>query len=280
MENLRSLPLDVRLSALLDGETSPAEREELERLLGTDKHARALYEELKRGSEFGRTAFDDILTEPVPLSLVRSIKNAEPPKGGPGPEAEVRRRRFAVTPARRQAMAAAVALFALGGTIGYIVGAAPASVPQPVEVAQAPRTWLDDIAAYHRVYARQQRHLVEVPASEKDHIVSWLGSSVGVGFKVPDLKAQGLEFQGARLLVADGKPVAQLIYKGIDGDIVAICFMKAAATPEEKEEGLDEVIRDDIGMVYWHNDQASYVLVGPSSEATLTELARKVAVEI
>lgn len=276
MEDLRKLPLDVRLSAFLDGETGPGEKEELERLIATDRDARALYETLKRGSDLGKRAFDDMLKEPVPLSLVRSIKYAQPPKTPPR-LANFSRPKLPLAPTGKQALAASLLLFALGGVIGYLAGLKPAAPLPPVEVAQAARTWLDDIAAYHRVYARQQRHLVEVPAAEQDHIVSWLTSSVGVGFNVPDLKAQGLVFQGARLLVAEGKPVAQLIYKGLDGDIVAICFMKAGAVSQEKEAGLDELIRDDIGMVYWHNDQASYVVVGPSSEASLTDLARKVS---
>lgn len=284
MEDLRKLPLDVRLSALLDGELSKDEKEELERLIATDADARQLFDRLKRGSEIGNRAFDDLLKEPVPLALVRKIKNAPPPREA-SKLSRLTRPSFSLSPSGPQALAASIILFLLGGGIGYMAGVQPGAPQVAVQTAQAPvtaaaatRTWLDDIAAYHRVYSRQQRHLAEVPASESDHIVTWLTSSVGVDFKLPDLASQGLDFQGARLLVADGKPVAQLLYRTTDNDIIAICFMKNAADPAG--EAFDETIKDDIGMVSWHRGAASYVVVGPSSEAGLTKIAEKASTEI
>ena len=279
MEDHRKLPLEVRLSALLDGEIGRDEKDELERLIAADAEARALYETLKRGSQLGTKAFDDLLKEPVPLSLVRKIKNSEAPVT-PSKLSRMAMPSFSLSPSGPQALAASLILFALGGGIGYMFGAEPFAPAEPVQVAQAPaaRNWLDDIAAYHRVYARQQRHLVEVPASDSEHIVSWLSSSVGVDFKLPDLSAQGLEFEGARLLVANAKPVGQLLYKTEDGDILAICFLKNVTATAD--DSFDETIRDDIGMVSWQKGNAAYVVVGPSADATLTELAQKVSTEI
>ncbi|MDI7860843.1 anti-sigma factor [Rhizobiaceae bacterium n13] len=279
MEDLRNHPLDVRLSALLDREIDDKEREELERLIATDDDARALYERLKHGSDVGRKAFNDMLKEPVPLALVRSIRNAQPPKE-PSRLARFSPPKIDLVPTGKQALAASILLFFLGGGIGYLIGINPAAPPPPLEADPHGSTWLDEIAAYHRVYARQQRHLVEVPASEADHIVKWLTNSVGVGFKLPDLSASGLEFQGARLLVAGGKPVGQLIYKSMDGDIVAICFQRDAAPSAQESDRFEEVIRDDLGMVTWHGSQAYYVLVGPSAEANLPGLARQASADI
>jgi len=149
--------------------------------------------------------------------------------------------------------------------------------PVALALAALPaKSWLDDIAAYHRVYSRQQRHLAEVPASDADHIVEWLTESVGVSFALPDLTGEGLQFRGARLLVAEGKPVGELLYRNDDDDVIAICFMKASnKAPGTKTQGLDETIRDDIGLISWTRPNASYVVVGPSSEATLTQIAEK-----
>ncbi|CAN7537614.1 anti-sigma factor [Rhizobium sp. LjRoot30] len=278
MNDLRKLPLDVRLSALLDGEVQHDEKDELERLVATNGEAREIYDRLKRGSEIGNVAFEEFLKEPVPLAIVRKIKKTEPPQQNAS-RTHGLRPRFVSMLMQPQVVAASLALFVIGGGLGYFLGSGAFVPDVPVQLAQAPlqRSWLDDIAAYHRVYARQQRHLAEVPPSEADHIVSWLTDSVGVGFKLPDLASDGLEFKGARLLVAQGKPVAQLLYRNQENDIIAICFMKNGDSPED---GFDETIKDDIGLVSWHKGPVAYVVVGPSSEATLTKIAEKVSTEI
>ncbi|CAN7307145.1 anti-sigma factor [Pararhizobium sp. LjRoot235] len=277
MQNTKGLALEVRLSAYIDGEVSEAERKELEQLVARDDDARLLLEMLKSGNAFGNKAFEEFLHDPVPLSLVRRIKQ------GPGVNPKAER---VVNAAPRQtkvrlwprALAASIALLLIGSSTGYIIGRTSSDSAQPANVAAA-RTWLDDIADYHRIYSRQTaEHLVEVPASGDGRIESWLASSVGVNFSLPDLSARGLSFEGARLLVTGGKPVAQLIYRNEDGDVFAICFLKIKpGTPEGK---MTESIRDDIAMISWQKGGASYVVVGPSADANLQQLADTVSTTI
>lgn len=274
------MPLDVRLSAFMDGETSREEKEELERLIASDPEARRIFDELRHGSDVGRKAFDEVLKEPVPLALVRSIKSAQPPKTR-DPAPRLARPSFKLAPSGRQSLAAALILFALGGGIGYLFGMQPADVPAaaPSTPAQAAtRNWLDDIAAYHRIYSRQPRHMVELQASELDEISKWLSSTVGVKFNFPDLAADGLVFQGARMFIAGGKPVGQLIYKNLDGEVVAICFTKTDGVAND--DNFDETIKDDVSIVSWHRDGATYAVVGPSSDAMLDQIANRVSSEI
>ncbi|MFT4000260.1 MAG: anti-sigma factor [Rhizobium sp.] len=275
------MPLEVRLSAFMDGEMSREEKEELERLIASDPDARRIFDELKHGSDVGRKAFDEVLKEPVPLALVRSIKSAQPPKTR-DPSPRPARQSLKLAPTGRQSLAAALILFALGGGIGYFVGMQPSAVPAaaPVSPAQAAaRNWLDDIASYHRIYSRQPRHMVELQASELDEIAKWLTSTVGVKFNFPDLAADGLVFQGARMFIAGGKPVGQLIYKNLDGDVVAICFTKSDGTGDEDGD-FNETIKDDISIVSWHRNDATYAVVGPSSDAMLDQIANRVSSEI
>ena len=100
MESTQGLPLEVRLSAYLDGQLPQAEVDEINAILARDDQARGVYEKLKLGSEFGARAFDRMLKEPIPLDLVRNIKEAgknedEPPKLG------IAAIPVAVAPARR-----------------------------------------------------------------------------------------------------------------------------------------------------------------------------------
>ena len=279
MESTQGLPLEVRLSAYLDGQLPEAEMDELDAILAADDEARKVFEKLKLGSEFGARAFDKLLQEPVPPELVRGIKEAgesddetddRPPAGIAAiPLAAARPRKPVFWP---QALAASLALFVAGGALGYMI-AERQDAATPMRAAAA-RTWLDDIADYHRIYARQTRHLVEVPASEDAHIVEWLSASTGVPFTLPDLSGQRLTFEGARLLVAGGKPTAQLVYRDADGEIFAICFMQTAAGGDTAPT---ETIRNDIGLVSWQKGKASYVVVGPSADPDLDRLATTVS---
>jgi anti-sigma factor RsiW len=276
---MKKTPLEVRLSAFMDGEMSREEKEELEKLIASDADARRIYDELKHGSDVGRKAFDEILKEPVPLALVRSIKSTQPPKTRE-PSPRLTRQSLKLAPTGKQSLAAALILFVVGGGIGYLFGMQPADVPAgapPTPTQLMLRNWLDDIAAYHRIYSRQPQHMVELQASQLDEIAKWLASTVGVKFNFPDLAADGLVFQGARMSVAAGKPVGQLIYKNLDGDVVAICFTKTDGTADDD---FSETIKDDISIVSWHRNGATYAIVGPSSNAMLDQIANRVSSEI
>ena len=283
MESTQGLPLEVRLSAYLDGQLPRAEMNEIDEILAGDDSARDVFEKLKLGSEFGARAFDRMLQEPIPLDLVRSIKEA--PRGT---EDETPKLGIAAIPAAApaarhpapfwpQALAASLVIFLAGGATGYLVSERQDVMSTPVASTQfAPvRTWLDDIADYHRIYSRQARHLVEVPASEKDHIVEWLSASTGVTFNVPDLSAQNLTFEGARLLVAGGKPAAQLLYRDAENEIFAICFLQS--DPVEARTELAESMRNDIGLISWQKRNAAFVVVGPSADPDLERIAEAVS---
>ncbi|PZM13830.1 Fis family transcriptional regulator [Rhizobium tubonense] len=273
---MKKTPLEARLSAYMDGETSREEKEELERLISSDPETRRVYEMLRHGSDVGRRAFDEVLKEPVPLALVRAIKSAQPPKVRETPRFVPPSLKLA--PSGRQALAAALILFFVGGGIGYFYGTAPGGQPA-AQTAQAPaHNWTDDIAASHRIYAHQPKHLAELPATQVVEITQWLTGSVGVKFNVPDLTSVGLSFQGARLLVAAGKPTGQLIYKNADGDVIAVCFLKDNGTEDNSE--LNEVIKDDVGVVSWHRNGTAYAVVGPSADATLDDIAGRVSTSI
>lgn len=122
------MPLEARLSAFMDGETSREEKEELERLIASDPEARRIFDELRHGSDVGRKAFEEVLKEPVPLALVRSIKSAQAPKARE-PAPRLARPSLKLAPTGRQALAAALILFLVGGGIGYLLGILPTRAP-------------------------------------------------------------------------------------------------------------------------------------------------------
>lgn len=248
--------LYVKLGAYVDGELNPSDRSEIEALIASDPSVASEVEALLGLNDDLKSAFDSLLDKPVPEDI-------RLPTAPPMPANDNRAPIFSLA-----------ASLLLGAVIGaglawsWLQGAAQ----QSVQIAAA-RSWLGEVAEYHQVYARQERHLVEVPASEKDHIEDWLGKEIGVEFQVPDLSSAGWEFQGARLLVAAGKPVAQLLYTNSEGQVIALCALHnvtgepASVTPRSF---------GDVHMATWKDQDGSFAIIG-DDQAQLPALANLAA---
>lgn len=239
-----------QLSAYMDGELDAAEVHALEARLAADPELQAELDALRDANDLALEDFGAMLSEPVPLGMARAIHAAEAPA--------------AAAPRRApawQSLAAGLALLVAGAGGGYLAGR---------QEAPAAPDWVAEVAAYHPIYASQGRHLVEVSAAESDHIIAWLGDQVGVPVRIPDLQAQGLTFEGARLLAASGKPVGQLMYRDANGVVVALCF---TASDKPATDGTTE--RDFAGFdaLVWGDDGARYVLIGPDGYPALPDIA-------
>lgn len=252
-------PYEEKLSAFLDGALPEAEAHEIEAALATDPDLQAELETLMAADTIAKEAFAEMLDDPVPANLAAAIRDAPTREAANEPQA----------PSLRRGLVAACTCAALlvGGGIGYFAGQS-----QPTQVAAAPG-WLADIADYHRVYSGQVRHLVEVGADEADHIQTWLTASVGAEVLVPDLSDHGLTFQGARLLVAAGKPVAQLMFTDAEMGVVALCLIQT----DTPRDGFASQTLGDFDMVSWGAGNANFVVVGDEGRSDLEEIARTAA---
>lgn len=248
-----------KLSAYLDGELDPASAEAVEARLATDPNAQAELDAMVLADAVAQKQFEKQLNDPVPFALAQQIK-ATPLKAASAPSRLI-----------WGAMAASLVVFALGGIGGYILK------DQTGVVRTA--GWIADIADYHGVYASQGRHLVEVGASESDHIETWLGTTTGVNFSIPDLSSFDLTFEGGRLLVAYGKPVAQLMYRQADGSVVALCLQQSDAKNETPPTFKEQSI-NGFDFVSWSEGNANYVIIGPSGKPDLDAIASAAALEI
>jgi len=253
---------EEKLSAFLDGELSDEETREIEQALATDPDLKATLEALMEADAMAQQEFAEMLEEPVPISLASAIQNAPTSIAANSPE----------PPKATGWLVAATAVIALavGGMAGYFGGSL-----QSTQVAAAPG-WLEDIADYHAVYADQKRHLVEVGAEEREHIQTWLTASVGADVRVPDLSAQGLEFQGARLLVANGKPVAQLMYTDAQDRVVALCQIQSDAP----RDGFAERTINAFDMVTWGGVGSNFVVVSDEGLHNLEQIAQAAAAQV
>ena len=250
---------EEKLSAFLDGELPEDEAREIEAALARDPVLQAELEALMAADAMAQEEFAAMLDEPAPASLAAVFRDAP----------EVVPANVTAPPTARGWLAAAAVVLALGigGAGGYMTG-----LSQSAPVAAAPG-WLVDIADYHRVYADQKRHLVEVGADEAEHIRTWLTASVGADVPTPDLTAHGLTFQGARLLVAAGKPVAQLMYTDADERVVALCLIQT----DSPRDGFASQTIGAFDMVSWGGAGANFVIVGDEGRGDLQAIAQTAA---
>jgi anti-sigma factor RsiW len=250
-----------KLSAYLDGALDPAEAEAVEARLAVDPQAQAEFDALIAADAFARSEFEAMLHAPVPFKLAQQIK-ATPVSENP-----------AVPKVRPiwGALAAGLVVFAFGGVGGYALK----GQNTPVQATG----WLAQIADYHGVYASQGRHLVEVGADESAHIETWLGDTIGTEFKIPVLTSFGLTFEGGRLLVANGKPVAQLMYRQADGTVIALCLQRSNRENVGEPVFNQQTIKG-FDFVSWSERGADYVVIGPAGQPDLGAIAAAAAVDI
>jgi anti-sigma factor RsiW len=127
-----------------------------------------------------------------------------------------------------------------------------------------------DIA--YAVYAPEQRHAVEVAASQEDHLVTWLSKRLNRTLTIPSLHEYGFELVGGRLLPGEDGPAAQFMYQNASGQRLTLYM--TSGSPKRKEEYAIRMLRDgERRTFYWTTDNAGYALSGQISEAKLRAIS-------
>lgn len=247
--------LSIKLSAYLDGQLPAEEATKIEKQLQTSTALQAELEALMNADMLAKSQFDEQLREPISLSLAQAIKNTN---------LETTKVEAHSRFGNLQSIAASITLLCAGVVGGYFIKDYISPTNVSSAAVSAEQNWINEIASYHAIYAKQKRHLVEVKDTGDNHISAWLSKSLGHNFNVPDLSVSGLNFEGARLLVVGGKPVAQLIYTTSNGEIVALCVQKSAQALGMSAK-MAAPINDSINgfdFFYWEHNGSDLVLVG------------------
>lgn len=259
---------DEQLSAWLDGELNApereAERQAVEAWLRDHPEDAARVRLWAADAEGLRARLAPMLDEALPEGLRERVL-----------------RRPVVAP--RWALAAAAAgLLVLGGLAGALLqlqwlqragGPGQASAQAIAQAAVlAPSGWVQRAAAAHAVYVPEPRHAVEVRAQE-EHLARWLTRRIDVPVKLFDLREQGFELVGGRLLPDGSGKSAQLMYQDPRGLRVTVYLRKpdigTAAAFRYEQQG-------DLGLFYWVDSGAGYALVGRLPREQLLALAKSI----
>jgi anti-sigma factor RsiW len=247
---------EAELHAYFDDELGPDGRRAVEAYLATHPEDAKRLESYRGQDMLIRRAYRTLADRPIAPRMLRALMQ----------HGSVAAHRRWLWPAA--AVAAAILLFAAGTTSGWYGHAllAPADPRADALVA--------DAAAAHLVYAVEVRHPVEVPASEQDHLATWLGRRLEVPLRVPDLSESGYDLVGGRLLPAEaGRPAAQLMYQDVGGRRVTLYVR---ATPGDLRTAFRFAREGDLSALYWEDGDVAWVLVGELPRARLLELANQV----
>jgi anti-sigma factor RsiW len=163
-----------------------------------------------------------------------------------------------------QAIAAAL-LLAVGAAAGYLAGLTGIGIDRAGEdfAAQA-------IAA-HRTFAPAEAHVVEVAANGDGYLKSWLSTRVGLSLVLPDLKAEGYELLGGRILPGEGGAAALLVYQNQNGERLSI-YMTAVSS--SKARGLYEEAGEATKAIYWLDPGYGCAIVSDLPEDEMRPVAR------
>lgn len=242
---------DSTLVAFVDGELDAAEARSVAQCLERDAVAQEKVRLLRTSASLVRAAFAAPEWEEAPPELARLIAH------GPRPRGFLARRQFG--------RLAAVSMAACAAGVAVGIGAERLAAPGPAE------RLLAEVAEYHTVYAGDDGHLDIAPARAAARIEAWFADVLNRPVRIPDLAQFGMAFAGARLLVADGRPVAQLLYAAPEHPMrplgVCITAWRSGDRP------LTITRRDGVGLALWTRGAYAYVLVGWVDAGHLRQLA-------
>lgn len=241
------------LQAYADGRLPQTRRAAVEAWLATRPDEAERVAAYRRLAHEVRSAYDSMMSEPVPERLAR----AAAPR----------------TPLRR--MAAVLGWIVLGIAIG-----APAGWqmrPERVVAQPAPESSLiaRRAAVAHATYSPEVRHPVEVGADDEQHLVTWLSKRLGVKVRAPKLDDAGMGLVGGRLLPGENGPVAQFMYQSQNGRRLTL-YVRTEAS-RNRETAFRYARENNVGVFYWIDREVGYALASADlSKDELLKLANLV----
>ena len=227
-----------------------------------------------------RALFEPVLDEPLPDRLSHA---AHRPR----------------TPWHLRQLAAGILIALVGGGIGWSLRGGvdgPAGSPGLARQAAAGATpaaasgFAQRAAVAHAVYSVDQRRAVEVDAAHEDQLIAWLSRRMQAPMRPPRLQSLGYALEGGRLLPGDRGPVAQFMYKKVDGDGLGERLTlyvsnevgeppgtSASATRDGYPETAFRFVREgDVNVFYWIDGPFGYALSADAARSNLAAVSNEV----
>lgn len=249
----RTPPLsDEDLLAFHHGTLPEEQQAALADRIAADPAAQALLSDWAQQDEALRTLFP-LPEPPVPERLTAALRR---PRATPAP----RPRR-----ALPRTLVAALALLAIGGLGGWIGRGALAPMPADLPLAQAA------LKAYN-TYVVEVIHPVEVPASQRDHLETWMSKRVGARLIPPDLSASGFALMGGRVLPSEDGTAGLFMYENAQGQRLTLYVAPQKTRTNSAFRYAEEGPTQGL---YWQEGSLGYAVVGQISRDSLRQIARE-----
>jgi anti-sigma factor RsiW len=264
-------PIDTLLNAWLDNELDAEKRIEVEAWLRDHPEEAARVRLWAADGEALRARLDGVLAEPVPQRLTQVVWSQAPAR--------------TASNSGWMRWAAAVAVFALGGAVGASIAWRVERPGAQLAAASAGPSWVQRAVVAHSVYVPEVRHPVEVKAQE-EHLARWLTKRLEMPVKLFDLRSQGFELVGGRLLPDAKGPSAQLMYQSIGEAPAGQQPLRVTIYLRKPEDGTPATFRYEqqgrTGMFYWVEGDSpghpacGYAIVGDLPRERLLALAEAI----
>jgi anti-sigma factor RsiW len=272
---------DEALVAYLDGELDDAACRQLDASIDADPELRERLAALSQSTELVRSAFADVVAEPIPERLIAAARGESAETPEPQREAQILVLRGPQRVLRRAAvsgwqigLAAAAALFGLivggaGTYVGMNALTGGNSAGERQLAAAAANSWLDNAAgAYKLIVNAGDQIPMDVPASnDPSEALQKISQTLPQQVRLPDLKPWGLSFRGARLVV--------VVYNPDNKAIGPLTLVIGATKQPDVAPTVDR--RQDVNVLYWRHQGRAYALVGQTDIGYLWGIANDVA---
>jgi len=258
------LAFDDKLSAWLDDELSPAQRADVEDWLRDHAEDAARVRLWAADRDALRARLSGIAQEPVPTRLEQLVWNHAP----------------VTAPRGWQRLAAALAIFVVGG----LLGASAMWRWQGGDDDEA-QAWEQRAMVAHAIYTPEVRHPVEVAVAgatpedaraQEEHLSRWLTKRIERPVKLFDLRAQGYELVGGRLLPDNTGPCAQLMYQRVGQPASTRVTVYVRKPDVNTPAAFHYEQQGELGMFYWVEGASGYAIVGAMPREQLLALAEAI----
>ena len=238
---------DEELIAYFENALPPEARAALEERLAADPEARAKLEDWGAQDAAIRALYGTSPDAPVPERLTDVLRVPAAPR-------PVR------APLR---LAAMLALLAIGGTGGWVSHAWLGPEAGATQLAEAALT-------AHGTYVVEVVHPVEVPASQREHLDTWMSKRMGTQMRPPDLAASGFALMGGRILPSEDGPAGLYMYENADGKRITLYV---SPQRDKADSAFEYAGHGTTQSLYWKDGGLGYAVVGDMPRDRLRDLA-------
>ncbi len=239
--------IDVLIQAAIDGQISKSERKQLDNHLDQNPEVFAEYSEMLRQA--------DLLRASIPIPSPEHLLNLR---------AKAERSAPLKQPMR---MAASAALFAVGIALGNFFPVSSFSA------SSSTSNFAKHAHAAHSLYVTEVLHPVEVAASERDHLQTWLSNRLGAAIIAPKLGDTGFTLIGGRLLPTGNQATALFMYENTNGDRISLL---ATHGQNDTKQSFRFHEAKDYLTISWRDGPWQYSLVGSLDRDPMGKIAKNI----